>query len=284
MNFPPFWAKEKASVETGWRGPLSFECWGWSNLSLADARQAAQTRAARLVEHFRVTRKPPDRYAYGTRPLREQVLRTIRDISGQPSAILSRNQYGCVILNTARAMFVDIDIKGLETPARKWFSFFGKPKVARDDDLLEPHLVRVERWTSVRPEWGWRIYRTRGGLRLLATHSLVTPQEADSIFEALGADPLYRKLCANQDSFRARLTPKPWRLGMSHHAAAWPWPDAKREARFKRWEEKYLARANDYATCRFLKCIGRSASHPELAGLIEMHDQTTRAESGLPLA
>ena len=58
-------------------------------------------------------------------------------------------------------------------------------------------MTRIENWTRNHPEWGWRIYRTRAGLRLLATQDLVEADSdvADGVFEALGADPLYRKLC-----------------------------------------------------------------------------------------
>jgi hypothetical protein len=76
-------------------------------------------------------------------------------------------------------------------------------------------MTKIENWSRNHPEWGWRIYRTRAGLRLLATQGLVEADSdvADGVFEALGADPLYRKLCKTQKCFRARLTPKPWRCG-----------------------------------------------------------------------
>jgi len=38
---------------------------------------------------------------------------------------------------------------------------------------------------------------------------------ADQVFDTLGADPPYRRLCRTQKCFLARLTPKPWRCGVA---------------------------------------------------------------------
>ncbi|MGZ8940571.1 MAG: hypothetical protein ACXW32_15305, partial [Limisphaerales bacterium] len=283
MSFPQFWVKERGSVPGGgWRGKFYFECWGWSNISLADAQKLALEKAERIALHFRGNQKPPDQYSYGTRALREQVLRTIHDENGHPFAIVTRNQHGCVVLNTDRAMFVDIDFDEPNLPQNRIVSFFRKAKL--QEPSIEPELTRVEQWTNARKDWAWRIYRTRAGLRLLATHAMIRPSEAAPIFQELGADPLYQKLCANQDSFRARLTPKPWLLNISKVPATWPWPDPAREAAFQKWEQKYLAKSVSYSTCRFIKAIGSGKIHSALEPVIEIHDQATQAHSGLELA
>ena len=268
----------------GGRGPQHFDCWGWSNDSLEAARKAAREKAERVAQHLRMTQRPPDRYSYGTRPLREQVLRSMPRTDGSLAAAITRNQYGCLVLNTAGAMFVDIDIPELEPPPSRGFLFFRKPKPVPEEEIVRPHLQRVEHWSAARPDWSWRIYRTRAGLRLLATHALVDPGTAEPIFKALGTDPLYQKLCANQKSFRARLTPKPWRI--DHHIASvkWPWPNEKVEASFNRWEKTYLEKSANFATCRFLKAIGPATVHPEISPLIELHDQSTKAHASLNLA
>ena len=181
-------------------------------------------------------------------------------------------------------MFVDIDISELEIPQRRSFSFFRKPKPISEDQLVDPHLQRVEQWTAARPDWSWRIYRTRAGLRLLATHAPVEPEMAKPTFEALGSDPLYQKLCANQKSYRARLTPKPWRIGHDKASVQWPWPNERAEAAFKIWEKSYIEKSSRYATCRFLKTSGAGTTHPELTAIIALHDQTTQAHTSLELA
>ena len=147
-------------------------------------------------------------------------------------------------------------------------------------------MARIENWTHGNSDWGWRIYRTRAGLRLLATQGLVEADStaANDVFEALGADPLYRKLCVAQKCFRARLTPKPWRCGFHDKPERWPWPDTKREKQFQKWEAQYLSASANWATCEFIRHIGNSEVHPEVQSILKLHDDPTRAESGLQLA
>ena len=56
---------------------------------------------------------------------------------------------------------------------------------------LNDAVTKAEQWARNHDGWGWRIYRTRAGLRLLATHALFEPEIAvsDGLFDALGADP-----------------------------------------------------------------------------------------------
>ena len=90
--------------------------------------------------------------------------------------------------------------------------------------------------------------------------------------------PLYLRLCRNQKSFRARLTPKPWRCG--HHAPSerWPFLDAKTEKRFELWETEYLRRIREYSVVRLLERVGSGQIHPEIEPLLAWHDQIGRAD------
>ena len=147
-------------------------------------------------------------------------------------------------------------------------------------------MTKIENWTRNHPEWGWRIYRTRAGLRLLATQGLVEADSdvADGVFEALSADPLYRKLCKTQKCFRARLTPKPWRCGIRNKPERWPWLDAKAEKKFQNWETQYQVSSSNWATCELLREIGSASVHPEVESIIKLHDDATRVGSNLQLA
>ncbi len=108
---------------------------------------------------------------YPNRPFREPVLQEIKDDAGETTAVITRNSYGCLVLNTARVMFVDVDLPEPK-PAGLFQKLFGgattAPVVTQDSAI-----AKVENWTRSNPDWGWRIYRTRAGLRLLATHALV---------------------------------------------------------------------------------------------------------------
>ncbi|MCX7015470.1 MAG: hypothetical protein NTW86_23440, partial [Candidatus Sumerlaeota bacterium] len=75
MRFPKHWAKASQSGQDLKGKTLNCEAWGWSFESWDEARQNALDRAMRAFEAFRAGRKP-DRYAYGDRPVREEVVKT----------------------------------------------------------------------------------------------------------------------------------------------------------------------------------------------------------------
>ncbi len=260
MHFPKYWAVGKSG---------SFTCWRSSEVSVDDALAKA-VEGAKAVE-ARV--KGGDRkwqYGYPGREVREEVLSEGRDASGSLTWAVTRNAYGCEVLNTAGLVFVDVDLGERAPPA-----------------AATPHLDKARRWVDAHPAWGLRVYRTAAGLRLVATHAAVSPTDAvvtDDLFPALGADPLYQRLCKVQRSYRARLTPKPWRCGLSAPKQRWPWADASMEKRFRGWQARYDLAAKSFATCELLAELGEKTVAPELAPLIERHDLAARVGSGLPLA
>lgn len=280
MHFPRFWT----TVNQG-----DVSAWGWSDESRAKAEGHAQERLLKILERLRHGGRPTaNRYGYPDRPMREEVLREFRDGSGGLAGAVTRNSYGCLVLNAVNLLIVDVD-----APAAKESRFlaglFGFKKPDNNggrDVFIEDLNSRISGWLAASPEWGWRVYRTAAGMRLVATHKPFAPADivTAKAFDAFGADPLYRRLCGTQKCFRARLTPKPWRCGMDKPRGRWPWGNEKTEARFRQWETKYLAKAKDYATCQLLGHFGSSVTDRALMPLIEFHDQISQAGSGLPLA
>jgi hypothetical protein len=201
--------------------------------------------------------------------------------------VVTRNSYGSRVLNTARAMFVDVDLS--EPPEPGFFQrLFSAPKPPPPPDAgAESGIVeKAEAWAQNHSDWGWRIYRTRAGLRLLATHALFEPHTdfAAQVFDWVDADPLYRQLCKTQECFRARLTPKPWRCGVQNRPDRWPFLNAKAESRFQKWEAAYTTACQKWASCKLIHTTGNRTVHPDLRAIVDLHDRETRAESGLPLA
>jgi hypothetical protein len=278
MNFPQFWARGSSG---------NFLSWRWSSQSMAEAQSLAAQAAQQLADRFRSGAFPPKHGGYyPDHPFREQVLREVKSGAGESAAVVTRNSYGCLVLNTARVMFVDIDLPEPKPSGGFLKRLFGKPDPAPPTDPQDMAMRKIEDWTGKNPQWGWRIYRTRAGLRLLATQGLVEADSAvaDGVFVALGADPLYRRLCKAQKCFRARLTPKPWRCGVRDKPDRWPWLDAKAETRFQKWEAQYQSSSRNWATCELLRQIGNSTVHAEVQTIVEMHDDATRVGSKLQLA
>ena len=50
-----------------------------------------------------------NRYGYGERPLREEITQPVSSSAGSEIAVVTRNLYGALVLNTLNAMFIDID-------------------------------------------------------------------------------------------------------------------------------------------------------------------------------
>jgi hypothetical protein len=279
MNFPPFWARGEAG---------NFFSWRWSSKSLEEAQAFANESAKQLAERFRLGNFPPGHQGYyPNRPFREQVLQEVKNDGGEVIALVTRNSYGCKVLNTGRVMFVDVDLPEPKAQGGFLKRLFGKPEVTRPSDSMQNAVVaKAETWMRNHDGWGWRIYRTRAGLRLLATHLLFDPEAVASneVFQAMGADPLYTQLCKSQKCFRARLTPKPWRCGIGEKPERWPWLTLKSEKEFQRWNGKYELASREWATCRLIGAIGNREVHPDIQLIVDLHDGATRTGANLDLA
>lgn len=130
---------------------------------------------------------------------------------------------------------------------------------------------RIERFIAGHPTWHLRLYRTPVGFRVLALHRVFDPHEAEGseFFSAIDADPSYVRMCLNQRCFRARLSPKPWRIGIERHIKPQPgvWPiSPERLPERYRWVEDYERKARDYAACRYVASLGSSQTDPGRAG------------------
>jgi len=132
----------------------------------------------------------------------------------------------------------------------------------------------------------FRIYRTAAGFRVLATDPVFKPgsAEAEKLMTQLDADPAFVRLCRAQESFRARLTPKPWRCGCERPAVRFPREHAHDEERFSEWLQRYDTACDAKATCRVVEDVGWRRVHPDVAPILSAHDRVTKATSTLPLA
>lgn len=150
-------------------------------------------------------------------------------------------------------------------------------------------LERVRAFARQHPEWRLHVYRTPAGLRLIAGHRRFDPLEpaVKELFDAVGVDPMYARMCALQRCFRARLTAKPWRLGLTEPLRPRPgvWPvRPERLPERARWVAAYEAKAREAAACRYLETLGQGAPDGEAERLRRLHDEACRAQSALPLA
>ena len=284
MQIPRFWELAEGSG-TGPRGEPRFRrVWGWSMSSVAEARAVAAQRLRDALTTFRSDQRP-GRY-YPRTPLREPILDEVV-LDGAQAIVVTRNRYGAEILNTDRLLIADIDLVEPAQEGGLLRRLFGRRPAgpAVDPARVAERLAMLEAWAAAHPDLGVRVYRTASGLRVFVT-GVAEPTSAagEQILAELGADPIYRELCRTHAMFRARLTPKPWRLPrIKAPTGRWPYESGRAERRFQQWLSAYTAASAGYAVCQLVATYGPEPSSVEQR-VIHLHDDRTRAQAPLPLA
>jgi hypothetical protein len=148
---------------------------------------------------------------------------------------------------------------------------------------------QISQFLSANPSWNFRLYRTPAGMRVLATHRTFTPDDPEiaKCFATLGADPVYVAMCMNQKCFRARLSAKPWRIGIQQHLRPRPgvWPVAVGKLPMRnKWIADYDEKAKFYSACKFVESVGSGIVHQDIESAIDIHDEMSGANGDLPIA
>lgn len=334
MIIPSYWAeaREQGRIQVTEKGrtrtrAATVRRFGWSDESQEAAQAHAEERAREawraLLAGERIERREL-KMAYGAPgvPIREEVI--ARHGGGAAEAVITRNSYGALCLNSSGVLFADIDfpeprasmggfawpflalaaltgwgthswIIGILAAIAALFAAAGAARLrqkwqkARAPDPEGIARARIEAYVAARPEWRARLYRTPAGLRVLATHRLFDPVEpaVAECFEAFQADPLYGWMCQHQHCFRARVSPKPWRVGIEEHLRPRPgvWPvRAERMPDRLRWIAAYEQAAQGHAACRFIAEIGGGAPDAAALQVQALHDELCRAMDDLPIA
>ena len=326
MIVPEYWAEAREQARHKGR-PITVRRYGWSDESVDAAQAHANARARQALDAILAGARLPRRevrtnYGVAGVPIREQIVARHGDV------VITRNSYGALCLNTPDVLFADVDlaerpsgcvvsIGGLAIIAAIGFAvgflawhwvagvalamvgvwavnrFWLRRQQAvfdRDGGAEVRALALVEAFSAAHPDWHLRIYRTPAGLRVLAMHRTFQPDDADAalLFSALQADHLYTVMCKVQRCFRARLTPKPWRIGIDQRirppVAAWSAEQANLPERLA-WIAGYEQRSRGHAACCYLGSLGDTARiDPKAEHVRALHDAMARADSDLPLA
>ncbi|MES2696799.1 MAG: hypothetical protein V4773_25245 [Verrucomicrobiota bacterium] len=324
MIVPEFWAEARAHRPRARnQRQVTVRRFGWSDLSQEDAQRMADARVHEAFQRIVAGAELPRlerRVSYNAGvPIREQILKRYADV------VVTRNIYGARCLNTPDVLFADVDFK-TTIPRPIWIACyvvvfalalaytvwrgslrsipiaFGLAVIA--GALLAPLVNKIsglwrdkpediarkqiDVFLQSHPDWHVRLYRTPGGFRLLALHALFDPAspEVAEAFTTLGVDPLYAKLCRNQRCFRARLTPKPWRIGIPQiypSPGSWPVKPEHAAARSD-WLRDYGNASAGFASCRFVCDLGSSKVHSKAATISALHDHLADALSGREIA
>lgn len=285
MRTGKYWARSsvRASTPAGEEYTRSFL--RGSFVSEHDAQRIADEAAEKARRDIEGGQFEDNWYAYCDGTLHELILQEIRSQDGQLLGVITRNSHGVSVLNTNTIVFIDIDLPPKPRVASGLLSrLFGK-KPDQSPDPKEQAMDRLRGYCKSSSARGVRVYETYAGLRAMLTTERLDPtgDEVRTLFERLGADQLYTRLCRSQECYRARLSPKPGRLPVG-------WPpgrfriDHEPSAQLQRWEGSYKEACASHAVCRLLEDIGAPAQHPDILKIQQLHDEYCGVGVGLPLA
>jgi hypothetical protein len=274
MHFPKFWIRELVQNQG-----LETHAFGWSDQSIEEARENAREKARKIIRRLEAG-EFLESYGYPRGVMREEVIERYDSEDGE-EAVISRNRYGALVLNASQTMFVDIDNEeNIQKPRPGFLEsirrlFKGKPAPEPVEDPMEKKKLEIEKVLREH-DLNATMYQTRAGIRLLILNRMFDPSASETrkLLEALKSDPLYIQLTGNQKCFRARLTPKPWRIGLNNPPAYYPWRNEREEQDFKTWLDQYIRKSEAYGICKCLGEIGMASKiHPQADFIRRLHDQ-----------
>jgi hypothetical protein len=269
MKFAKYWSEISVAVDEAIFGTNKLSAWGASNEDAEHAGAKAQERATILRQLISRGVDALREYEYWNGYIREEVLDEITSEDGRVLAVLTRNCYGAIILNTESVLFGDIDVvePGFIS---KFLQTFGRAK--KDKAFF---VSKIEQYQKQNPNYTIKVYETFAGLRVVVTNQIFENYSASAkaIFSALDADPLYVKLCEAQSCFRARLTPKPWRIDIDRPASRFPRHEQAELDEFSSWVQKYEMASRSVSTVKLVSIFGKGFEHPDVARVLAVHDE-----------
>ncbi|PCJ33197.1 MAG: hypothetical protein COA90_00765 [Gammaproteobacteria bacterium] len=313
MIVPQYWSESKLKKIVNGK-QFTLKRFGWSDVSELDAKVHADERLKEAEQNLdsdgdirRIDHKVPYNGAEGI-PIREEI------ISRHQDNVITRNSYGALCINTPNVLFADVDIQ--YTPSYKiyllaavlliaitsvvafllssWTAFilgalatlfFTASLASRldrsiKDDPEDLALQTIKQVAQADPSLNLRVYRTPMGFRVLVMNSIFDPRQESTIelLNSFNSDRLYTQMCKNQNCFRARVSPKPWRINIDRlKPTPGTWPiKYKHMANRQQWVEHYNKASEAYSSYHFIMQLGSNTVVPETEYVRELHDSYSK--------
>ncbi len=127
------------------------------------------------------------------------------------------------------------------------------------------------------------IYRTYKGLRVIVCNKKIDVNtESVAFLRSINTDSSYINFCTRHNAFSARLSPKPYRIGLANSEL---FKIPKFSPKKEKWIDDYEERCVNYATCKFKQSTQENPIvMPDIGNFLEVHDLKTKAFKDLPLA
>lgn len=266
MKLFKIWTSEKATIIINGENK-EVTCYGGSNTSIEEARSRAREKIERLQRKINGDRQVLTDYEV---EIREEILQVVDEKS-----IITRNRYGAQILNAENLMFLDID-----KPRFSFGNLFKKKDLQQD----KAKIFDMVRKLTTSPKYsslGFRLYETFQGARVIVLGREFAPFDSNTLLmmKEFHCDPLYVSICRKQNCFRARLTPKPYRMKMQ--AFKVQYPRETEDPAFESWLRDYEYQSRNFSSCKFVEQIG---TYHVMTEPVRIHDEVTGTKFNLPLA
>ncbi len=319
MLVPRYWSESKTKKVVNGK-QFTLMRFGWSDTSELDAKNLADVRLQDAVSTLekegdvrRIDHKTSYNGAEGV-PIREEVISTHEDV------VISRNSYGALCLNTPDVLFGDIDFD-FEASFRMhvisfallficalllgfYFESWGtlgvcvfvaaiftstlanilhRVTLRLSGGVEKKALDTIMNVSMQNPELHMRIYRTPLGYRVLLMNNTYCPtgEAAIRLLNELESDRLYIQMCKNQNCFRARVSPKPWRINMVRlKPTPGVWPIKKeRMAERQEWVKMYELKSKNISSCHYVTRLGSDKVNAKAEFVRKIHDELCRVNN-----
>lgn len=259
MKIYKYWTVEKQKILIDGTEQV-INCYGGSNNSVDEAQLRAREKAEKIKRKIAGERHVFDRYEA---EIREEILQMIDDHSA-----ITRNRYGAQVLNTENLMILDIDKPKPAAGGGLGGLFKKKDSRPPKEQIFE--MVRNLAASAKYKDYGFRTYETYQGARVIVLGRSFDPRgsETKKIMDEFNCDQLYTRLCNKQGCFRARLTPKPYRMKMQAYKVKFPRDGDDTE--FQQWLTKYESESRGFSVCKFIEQVGARHSMNEV---VRLHDE-----------
>ena len=267
MKIFKHWTAEKKRINLQ-GSDTEITTYGGSNASIEESALRAKEKMEKVIRKINGESGIFDDYQV---EIREEILQTVDD-----KTIITRNRYGAQVMNAENLMFLDID-----KPKASLGGFFKKSTPEQDKEKIF-EMVRKLAASSKYEGLAFRVYETYQGARVIVLGKSFDPIDRDTLnmMNEFNCDKLYTTICKKQGCFRARLTPKPYRIKMNAYKVKYPREGI--DGVFESWLQKYESESLQYSVCRFIEQIGVSAFG--MTEAVRIHDEVTGATARQPLA
>lgn len=292
MRIPSIWYEHTEDFEVNQWMPGSFtrrenkmvmlrhNFIGGSSISMEDAKANALKKRDVIkskIEGNYDRRSDPDYEV----DIREEIIGKVDDDN-----IITRNRYGALVLNSTSLVMVDVDDESFRWRYKWNTNFLVKLKNGllglSFRELIEKETIivcqkYVEQGACI------RLYRTPNGYRVILLFENApepTSKESKMIMKRFRSDYTYANMCIKQRCYRARLTPKPWRIKLKARKVIFPFRTSEEDAVHDEWVAEYHRVSENFAACRWMESFGNERADKAL----DYHDKFCKALSDLPLA